>query len=267
MALNINRVVAYGCSYTAGQELADAIILNKPHEEIDAYKRKHGIHCVEGVYGNEETRIRCTLLSSQLAWPNYIAERLGVSCSNRAKMGTSINEFIYNIERDIVSNEIVETDLIFVGLTCPVRFSWVSDSGIMITKFVGDSRWTHSAKLNDALLDTWATDCNLMWEYIKHAKYLDYLSKSLGNRLKIVMTVQSLQSIRLVLSGYKSKLPWLDNVKFDNLLSPEVSLSNFVVVEEIEKYTHGWGHPVVDVHKKFANHMFDELITTGVIDG
>lgn len=267
MAFNIGRVVAYGCSFTAGQELGDSIILNRPEKEIDAYKRKHGIHCITDIYGDEGTRTKCTILSSQLSWPNYIAEQLGVPCSNRAKLGTSVNEFILNIERDNATGKIEDNDLILVGLTCPTRFSWIDDRGSMLTRFIGDDRFTHSNKLNDALLDTWATDCNLMWEYTKHIMHLERLSNSLGGRLKMVMCVQSLSNIRKGLRGYKNKMPWLDAVKFNNILSPDVSLSTFVDPSNPEKHTHGWGHPMIHIHNQFGKYIYEQLVITGAING
>lgn len=265
MAFRPSRIVAYGCSYTAGQELADAIILNKTHDEIDAYKRKHGIHCIDGVYGSKENLSACDKLSSELAWPNYIAERFGIPCINRAEKGTSVNEFIFNIERDLITGKIEPTDLILVGLTSPVRFSWVTKFGHMMTKFVGDERWTYNSELNYALLDTWATDCNLIWEYFKHARHLDLLSSCMGGRLKTVMTVQSIESIKIALPDYKHRLPWIDSLKLHNLLSPELSLSNFIEDGKWDEQTHGWGHPKVEVHERYAAHIYDQLISAGVV--
>lgn len=258
------RIIAYGCSYTAGQELGDAIVLNKAHEEIDAYKRKHGIHCTDGVYGNKKTLSACTKLSAELSWPNYIAEKYGIPCINRAEMGTSINEFIFNIERDLISGGIESDDLILVGMTSPVRFSWVTEYGHMMTKFVGDERWTYNSELNDALLDTWATDCNLIWEYYKQARHLDLLSSCMGGRLKMVMAVQSMDSIKLGLPEYKHRLPWIDSFKIQNLLTPEMSMSNFIQNGKWEEETHGWGHPNIEVHKRFANHIYNQLIAAGI---
>lgn len=265
MAFNFKRVVAYGCSFTAGQELGDSIVLGKPEDEVDQFKRKHGIHCIKEIYGDDETRARCTKLSSELSWPNYIAKKLGVECVNRAELGTSVNEFIFNIERDIATGQIHDDDLILVGMTSPVRFSWVADYGVMITKFVGDSRWTYNNELNDALLDTWATDCNLVWEYIKHARHLNLISKSLGGRLKMVMAVQTMNSIKNEFSGYLPHLSWIDNVELEHLLTPNVAIPNFNYHDYI-RTTHGWGHPKVDIHVKFSEHVWSSLIANGIVN-
>lgn len=265
MAFNFDRVVAYGCSFTAGQELADSIVLNRSEDEIDEYKRKHGIHCYMDIYGTEEIRAKCNQESSKLSWPNYIAEKMNVPCINRAHFGTSVNEFIFNIERDLACGNITDTDLILVGMTTPVRFSWVSKNGTIITKFIGDSRWENFKDLNDALLDTWATDNNLMWEYIKHMRHLDLISRSLGGRLKMAMCVLSLDVIKTNLSEYSKYLPWLDQINFDNVLSPSVCMSNFTARNYISE-THGWGHPKVAVQKRFSEHIWSALIANGTID-
>lgn len=265
MAFRPSRIVSYGCSYTAGQELGDAIILNKTHEEIDAYKRKHGLHCVEDVYGDEQTRARCTSLSSKLAWPNYVASKFGIPCVNRAVMGTSVNEAIYNLERDLATGNIEEQDLILVGLTSPTRFSWVMDSGKMATKFIGDTRWADNAKFNDLLVGTWATDNNLMWEYWKHARYLNLLSSKLGGRLKTVMAVHNLPFMKISFPKYKRHLAWIDSLDLDHLLCPSESLSSFIEEGKLEEQTHGWLHPKVEVHQRFASHIYDQLIAAGVV--
>lgn len=261
--MKFDRIVAYGCSYTAGQELGDAIILGKTHEEVDEYKRNNGIHCIKGVYGDEKTRAKCTELSSKLSWPNYIAEKLNIPCLNRAELGTSVNEFIFNIERDIAKNVLRDTDLILVGLTTPTRFSWITDSGKMVTRFIcDDRRWTYNIELNNALLDTWATDCNLVWEYFKHMKYLDMLSKLLGGRLKMLTPVDSLVKIKSELSGYKN-VDWLDlDRDIEHVLLPHLDMHKL----EPKNLRHGWGHPTVEIHKIYADAVLSVLIKQGIVD-
>lgn len=263
MAFNFDRVVAYGCSFTAGQELADSIILNRPEDEIDQFKKRAGIHCYLELYGNEEVRHQCDKLSSQMSWVNLIAKKMNVPCENRAKLGTGINEFVFNIEKDLATGRITDRDLILVGLTSPSRFSWISDHGVMLTKFIGDPRWDHNKKLNDALIDTWATDNNLMWEYTKHMRHMNLISEKLGGRLKMVMCVISLKYMKVQLDKYSKYVPWLDSVELEHLLCPNVSMSTYIASDW---HTHGWGHPKLDVHEKFAEHIWGELIGSEVVD-
>lgn len=264
MVFNFDRVVAYGCSFTAGQELADSIVLGRSEDEIDAFKRKEGIHCHKELYGTEEIREKCNEMSSKISWPNYVAEKMGIPCINRAKPGTGINEFIFNIERDLATGKITDTDLILVGLTSVSRFSWIRGNGEMQTKFIGDPRWNEYKNLNDALLYTWATENNLMWEYIKCIRHLDLLSNKLGGRLKMLMCVFSLNFVKKELSEYRKYLPWLDDIKVENLLIPSISMSTIAGRHHnTDDETHGWGHPKLRTHKEFAELAWSALIASG----
>jgi hypothetical protein len=250
--MKYNRIVSYGCSFTAGQELGDAQVLGIPEDELDKFKQTViGSRADELVYKGR--REECDAVGHKLAWPNYIGAALGIPVLNQARFGTSVEASIFSIERDIETGLIRDNDLILVGITSPGRFSWVDGTGHHITQIFDDRDCWFDKNLHDALARHWLSEENVIWNYLHHIRYLDYLSDKLDGRLKMTMAVFPLRNILKEYSRVKKTLPWLYDLKFSNLLLPNQSISN------PEGYRHGWRHPKIESHKKYAKTIYDEL--------
>ncbi len=262
---NFNRIVAYGCSFTAGQELGDAYILGMSHEEVDALKIKHG-HGVEAykkIYGYLGDI--CEKHSKTLSWVNQLADKLGVPCLNMASHGGSMQQMVFKIFQDIQTNKLTDQDFIIVGITSPYRFFYLGERKEEITQVFSFRETWLDTNLYDALIDTYANDLNIMYNYLKDIKYLDDLaSLRFRGRMILVPTVLSLDSWKKNCSAYKPYLPWLDDIIFENLILEDYSLSN--VQEELRLKPHGWQHPRYEVHQKFSQVIYDELSHKGIVN-
>jgi len=105
MVSNFNKIIAYGCSFTAGQELGDAEILGKTHDEVDRLKAEYGLgdKAYRKVYGGLAREAEAH--GKTLAWPSQLAKKVNIPCSNRAVNGSNISNvmFRFNFSRNYIS--------------------------------------------------------------------------------------------------------------------------------------------------------------------
>ena len=102
------RLVVYGCSFTAGDELADALVLGMTEDEVDLLKRS-GMSRQE-LYGKLHNE--CIRAGKTLTWARWLADHYNVPYSNRARGGGSLQQMVYRIERDYHNGITHEDDLV-----------------------------------------------------------------------------------------------------------------------------------------------------------
>ena len=126
MNKNINRVVAYGCSYTAGDEIMDHVFMNVSFEECNKIKRQYIQHGktldAKSKFKNDYNIWTADKeLNRNHSWAAYLAKHLDLPFVNRAVNGSSIDQIYFSIQSDLLNSSILETDLVLVGLTTPFR--------------------------------------------------------------------------------------------------------------------------------------------------
>jgi hypothetical protein len=174
------RLIAYGCSFTAGDELADAIVLGMDEEEVDTLKRAGATR--KDLYGDLRNKIEEH--GKTLTWVRFVADHFGVPYSNRAVGGGSIQQMVYRIERDYANGLIDEDDLVIVGVTSMFRWFQFDYTGHQMS-------WVFSFKssgipgLNRQLEQHYINDYNILWTYFVNLNYLQKLATERKN-IKIV---------------------------------------------------------------------------------
>jgi hypothetical protein len=104
-AINVDGIHFYGCSFTAGEELADAEYQPKINECKDWDQRQHII--------NKHWK-----LEKQLAWPQHMGVGLGISeIYNNADRGNSVSKMSAQFFNDVVTGKIRPKDMCIVGTT------------------------------------------------------------------------------------------------------------------------------------------------------
>ena len=117
----INRILAYGCSYTAGDEIMDHIKMGISFEECNRIKQRYQVDYGQG-YDIAKFRIEFNILRDnplhiRNSWAAILAKQLQVSFENRAVNGSGLDEHYFTIYNDYISGKIKDTDLVLVGLT------------------------------------------------------------------------------------------------------------------------------------------------------
>jgi len=120
-----DRVISYGCSFTAGDEIADHILLNKTFEETNILKENF-FNQVQ-FYEHYKIKIPNETMYKN-AWAGQVAKLLGLPIESRAYPGYSLKQTFFQLYADYKNNKIGPRDLVLVGLTGPTRLVWFEKS-------------------------------------------------------------------------------------------------------------------------------------------
>lgn len=248
-----NRIVAYGCSFTAGDELADAQVLGIPENEIDELKRS-GLTRKE-LYGRQRTDIND--VSKTLSWVRWLADRYNVAYSNRAVGGGSIQQMVFRLERDLRLGHINDDDLVLVGLTSMYRWFQFDREGHELSWVFAYTKDAHD--LNDKLVEYYVNEYNIIWQYYMHMNYLEMLAEKYDN-IKILHAISPFSeekefNIRNKKMKHDFKT-FIDSFKFKSLLNEKYGMGQLYTHLPKKEATHGWGHPKVKYQKEFANLLY-----------
>lgn len=249
------RIVAYGCSFTAGDELPDAQILGISEDEIDTLKRS-GISRRD-LYGKYDPEI--IKLGKTLSWVRWLSDRYGVDYSNRAQGGGSLPQMVFRIERDLRIGNIREDDLVLVGLTSMYRWFQFDNKG-------NEHSWVLSysldktAKFNDALVNYYVNDYNIVWLYYYNLNYLQMLSERHPN-IKMIHAISPFSSEKeFLIDNTQLKDDFkrtIDSFEIKNIINKKSGMADLYSHLSKEEATHGWGHPKIIYQKEFANLLYN----------
>ena len=121
-----NRIISYGCSFTAGSELTDHEVMGITEEQLIVCARQNDYVSVSQIYDHfsvtPEIRDKIAKSNREKSWPNFIAQKYNIPLLNRAINGSSLSHASYRILQDMHNNIIHPTDLILVGITSPNRW-------------------------------------------------------------------------------------------------------------------------------------------------
>ena len=128
MMTKFKRLVAYGCSYTQGDELIDEEYIPGANE----IKKTRGLNVfLETLYKKypDLTKQSYNELGKSHAWPRHLADRIGIPWINNASPGNSNYNMIYRLDRDLANGNILDTDLVIIGITSPNRLIYINHEG------------------------------------------------------------------------------------------------------------------------------------------
>jgi hypothetical protein len=165
--LNIKRLVAYGCSYTYGSELADADFI----ENADALKRQMGLLEFNNKYAHMLAQPELVAAQQARAWPAILSKRIKADCINRAAGGTSLENSLMRIRQDIINKVLNKDDLVVLGITSMSRWQAINNKGYLeqLMPYVMDSRnSTHHAMLQVY------TDIKLYETHLTHLEQISF---------------------------------------------------------------------------------------------
>ncbi len=278
--VRFNRIVAYGCSHTAGSELVDHLFWARGAitvEELDKIKRQYIENEKRNLFYNiypELGKQEVKEAQSKVSWAGQVATRFGVPIVNRAIPGSSMQGIVYSIENDLAIGAINENDLILVGATSMDRwffFSKEEENGRIVpgTPIVGwPDRWP-TERFYDDFVEHIASDYFLMYNYQNAMRYLDLLNIQLGGRV----CVQFLHSTAKDYIGnltYRNKEAKKENNRvflnlfnginnYKSIIDKDTSFSSLVNWND-RSGVHGFYHPHVKYHEQLADIVMNKLL-------
>ena len=258
---NIKRIVAFGCSYTAGEEL-----LYNQLGDLDDY-RKSTSHDPRLFFQKlskdlvaQETLKVIRSEQLKLAWPAKLAALLNVDHVNFAEVGNSMDKILWQIEKKKLEKFFLPGDVILVGATNPDRNVFFKDTGPMSFQLpslhwnteeslIGvDSIGNVDVVINrdvDKQLLQWFTDDRIVWDYLKSLKALTSLGVGIVNAMYCDLDL-NVQSYNVeIFKNIKDSIQYLQSNSMDSFAEKNDYLL--------------WGHPNEQVHQRFAESIYEIL--------
>lgn len=122
-----NRIIAYGCSWTTGQELLDHVHMGMSFNECNDIKAmyiKNGKTLENMKMFNDHYDIENPInveRNQKASWVGQLASMMDKPLINKAIGGSSLDYAYFTIFNDYRSGVILPTDLVLVGLTSIFR--------------------------------------------------------------------------------------------------------------------------------------------------
>ena len=253
---NIKRIIFYGCSYTSGSELADQELMpNLSKEEIDKLKIKEQFH----FYSRFDQNI-VDQLENEKSWSRWFSNELNLPWVNRALRGSSMGNIIFNIEKDLNNKEILDNDLVIVGITSPERICLFNDYGAFTQILhANNQKWDKKFK-EDFILNIFNDEYNL-FNWYKDIRYLDLLSNKLNGRLFHQYVWSTFPEL---LKFGADSVPWYnikdymkkilnENTTFDYTIDNELSFTALKAWEPENREV--LFHPKLEIHQNFGRQL------------
>jgi hypothetical protein len=262
--MKYNRLVAYGCSHTAGSETQDEDYV----PDADNIKKNIGIskfmlqyHKVIGdnINGYADA-------GKRRSYVKHLADKLGLPYSNRADSGSSLAQQIYRLEQDLANNNILDSDLIIIGITSKDRLLTFLPTGPRSTLLSSPQNYPEFLKGHEQAFLEHFNDQTITFYNLMLFQYLLNLAREkLKDQLYFVFCDSLVQSLNYNNWGGITELP--DDFKIVmQRLQNEFMSSKFIILQQnlyhnsIGSEMHGGYHVKEVVHKRFAEEIYNNLI-------
>lgn len=259
---SIKRIVAFGCSFTAGTELLDHTIGEKYRDlktKSDPYTwyaaiKEDPIAIAKLVENREKEK--------GLSWAAKLATNLNLDFESHAIPGNANEKVIWQIEKLIFENKILPNDLVIIGLSSPHRFIHFDPKSYEPIPFVLSNESDITNRYGKKIYNFF-NDGNLVWNYIRTLETMEYLRNKLNGRLKIILMEEpfringyhyyDLHDLGHQEDFFRFKIDSLINSEL--ILTTEVCLYDFCQGETLEHK-----HPTEKAHQQFADALVPYFI-------
>lgn len=267
--VKFNRVIAFGCSHTAGSELADHLFFGKDITVAELDKMKREVGNGTDFYSQHKQLGSNEMLEAQgkLSWAGQVAEKLGVPILNRGIAGSSMQGIIYAIEKDRFDGVITDTDLILIGATSMDRWMYFEKGERWgwpwpATPIIGyPGRWP-SEQFHDEFTGKIADDYFLFFNYYMALRYFDLLNKQLENRVVVQFMHHTMKDYVKFVSNKELNKRFMGMVSdlnnFDSIIDQDICLGQ--LVDWKSDGVHGFYHPHAQFHEQLAQQVVDRLL-------
>lgn len=272
---DFKRLVAFGCSHTAGDEISDHTVLGlswqEYHDEVkkiinsesfSSHKQKY-IKIKKVFWSDKHLDLKRINLNQSLSWSSKLAPKLNLSNLNMARGGNSMSNIFFEIVNQFNRHNLFSTDLIVIGLTHLHRYtvfnpnkvkSYFRQHKIESKGMPLDSLESHERKNIEHIYN----HEQFVWTYYNTLKQIEQFS--LANNLTVMMFPIAGQQ---ELDPYHKE--WLGKTRIESInkhakwcwktLMPNILIGNKGLEEfNPEKISCAWGHHPESTHKLYAEY-------------
>lgn len=259
---DFDRIISYGCSFTAGDEIADTFLLDKTFEEINVIKKTFSNQVEFYDFYNISFPNE---VSYKNAWAGQLAKLINKEIVSKAFPGYSLKQTFFQIYTDYKNGFIGHRDLVLVGLTGPSRIVWYdhrkgSLDSAPITNYIEKNAL--SKQQQHTLLHLY--DDNLIaLDYFTSLNNLQELKNHMNIRLQPMKASNTISykdfNLKQTINRniYKFCLDIWDQAS-SVLLLPKVYLRDETTDPNIELC--GYGHPPLQSHIELGIQIYDRCV-------
>jgi len=130
---NFKRLVAFGCSHTAGDEIADHTVLGlsfqEYHDEVkkiinsESTFKQQMVKSNEVFWNDKHLLLKRNNLNRSLSWSSKLARKLNLGNLNMSRGGNSMSNIFFEIVDQFNKHNLFPNDLIVIGLTHLHRYT------------------------------------------------------------------------------------------------------------------------------------------------
>jgi hypothetical protein len=247
-----DRIVAYGCSFTAGSELMDHVHLKMSFDKCNEIKQRmssslKNVRKFIDYFKIEEA----DALNRQHSWVAYLSRKLNKPFENRAEGGSGLDQIYFKIYTDLNAGLISKNDLVIVGLTGISRIVTFNHDKVqsLLLGWQISEKNSDDKKLIELLTDEW-----LIFNYYKTLKLLIQLSDKINIRFQFMMPnarIDQYDSLKCV-SQYITEI-W-------NEIQPLVLFPDAAFCLAPGQQMCGFKHWPVQSHIDLANKIYKNII-------
>lgn len=250
----VQRIVAYGCSYTAGTELADEDFI----PGAEQLKPKLGIMKFNRKYYDILSSKECLEKQSERVWVKHLANKIGVPVINRAAGGTGLEDHITKFRYDIATKVIRKTDLVILGITSMNRWVEIAGQNGAVYNHLShtlDKRYEYMVKVYN--------DYKLLHLHMTYLEQFNELAKKYNIKLLAFPMIEDpghyiKNSISHIDTTYKDVLRWRwKNIRRYPNYKWDTRLGNIAATDNSELL--GGMHFNEDVHKRYADLIYSQI--------
>ena len=261
------RLVTYGCSYTAGEELPDETCIPGADEIKKMQGREVWWKTLFEKYP-EMDKFEYIKLCKSHAWPRHLADKIGIPCDNRAFPGISIYNMIYDIDRDLANGDILDTDLVILGTTSPNRLIYINPSdgeGVMHLGYL--HFWPQDLKHGYPFFIKWMNDPTIVFHYSMALRTLLYMAQTrLKNQLYFVeCDAQALHITKFIEPPLNpSRIETLEPAYLDFKNSGLMLSERSLYFDQPAEYELAFGHLSEAAHIDWVKHLYENCQRMGL---
>jgi hypothetical protein len=251
-----DRVVAYGCSYTAGMELMDHVHMGMSFENCNKIKKLFSSNAENMSKFREYFKMdQAGELNRQHSWAAYLSRKLDKSFENRAEGGAGLDQIYFKIYNDLTSGLISKNDLVVVGLTDTLRiiqFGPNKVGSLILGWHLSENNPGHE-KLIELFDNDW-----LCFNHYKTLKLMLSLSDKINIRFQPMISMHSLER-----QGFLKYVYDYSNQVWQDVRPFILSENDFLELKEGQRLC-GFMHHPVDSHIDLADRIYSKITNTGI---
>ena len=273
--VDIERAVFFGCSFTAGDELYDHLLLGITEDECDALKRKKGPHAFyHDLIYPKLSWPACENYGKTFSWAQKLTNKLQVENLNLARGGAGAKQIFLAVQHYIEEHLPKKTDVVFIGTTFIERLFNIDENCLGHVHVLGFKNRYIDWKIED-LLQFFTYPEMYVSYYSYYAAIIDILAakgievvfvRMMSNHFfdecekKFIEHMKNLEKSRdFSNNNYYYALALSHKSHVDRHTLDITSLTELSFPEGENGGVYAFGHPKELAHAKLATEIFEEI--------